>query len=84
MEMPRGNKLSCTSMVVTRYWGDDCDNEVEDHCEPDGKQDRGEAGVCYYATRPKDGVTVTVPCHGLGRKHGRPGLVSRSNGCLVK
>ena len=49
-------------MVVTRYWGDDCDNEVEDHCqrEPDGKQDRGEAGVCYYATRPKDGADIVV------------------------
>ena len=47
-------------MVVTRYWGDDCDKKVEDHCEPDGKQDRGEAGVCYYATRPKDGADIVV------------------------
>ena len=47
-------------MVVTRYWGDDCDNEVEDHCEPDGKQDRGEAGICHYATRPKDGADIVV------------------------
>lgn len=44
--------------MVTRDWGVDFGNEVDDHCEPDEKQDHGEAGISHDAKSPKDDTDI--------------------------
>jgi len=46
--------------MVTRDWGDDFSNEVDDQYEPDEKQDHSEADISDDATSPKDGTDISL------------------------